>query len=94
MLEKINQRLNGRKVKQMSFIGCVVLAQATLSSIPYYTMQSTMLPGGLCDIIDKKKSEVLFGEDRRRSVIAAWYNGIMLPNQKMKETLALGVLEL
>lgn len=54
LLERIDSRLEGWKTKFLSFAGRQVLAKFVISSIPYYAMQSTLLPEGICDLINKK----------------------------------------
>lgn len=42
------------KTKYLTLAGRHVIAQFALSTIPYYVMQSTLIPKGVCDLIDRK----------------------------------------
>lgn len=54
ILGRINSKLEGWKMKFLNFAGRQVLAQSILSTISYYVMQSTYLPDGIYDNIDKR----------------------------------------
>lgn len=53
LLDHIKAQLEGWKAKQLSFAGRVVLAQSVLCSIPYFSMQTNLLPKGVCRTIDR-----------------------------------------
>ena len=53
IIDRIASRLSGRKTAFFSFAGRVSLAKAVLTSIPIYIMQSSLLPIGVCNNIDK-----------------------------------------
>lgn len=61
MLDRLERRLAGWKNRYLSFAGRCILAQSTVSSIPYFTMQTTLLPLSLCDEIDKKVRRFIWG---------------------------------
>lgn len=61
LLEKIENRLEGWKAKNLSLAGRVTLTQAVLATIPYYTMQTTNLPKTVCEAIDKKIRKFIWG---------------------------------
>ncbi|XP_031115795.1 uncharacterized protein LOC116019654 [Ipomoea triloba] len=66
--ERITTKLQGWKTKYLSLAGRHVLAQSVLSSIPYYLMQTSLLPKGLCDNIDRKIRQFIWGgPDLKRS---------------------------
>ena len=76
LVDRINGKLAGWKTKTLSIAGRATLIQSALSSIPYYTMQSTKLPRSTCDEIDRKTRSFLWGEQegRRRVHLVAWEN--------------------
>lgn len=53
LIERTQTRLAGWKAKTLSLAGRKILAKAVLSSIPYYTMQSTLLPKGVTRKIEQ-----------------------------------------
>lgn len=61
ILDRIKARLEGWKARYLSLAGRQVLAQSVLNSIPYYTMQTARLPLGLCDNIDKRIRQFIWG---------------------------------
>lgn len=74
MIERVNNRLEGWKMRVLSMAGRQVLVKSTLSSIPYYTMQTTLLPAGICDWIDRKVRGFLWGsnEAKRKCHLVKW----------------------
>lgn len=61
LLERLKTRLEGWKAKSLTLAGRHVLAQSVLSTIPYYVMQTAKLPLGLCDTIDKRIRQFIWG---------------------------------
>ena len=59
--DRVNKRLAGWKSKLLSTAGRVTLIQSTLSSIPYFAMQTANLPKSLCDDLDRKVRRFLWG---------------------------------
>ena len=53
IMDRIDGKLNGWKTKLLSLAGRTVMAQAVLTTIPMYPMQSTLLAISLCNTIDK-----------------------------------------
>ena len=74
ILEKIDERLSGWKVDRLSFAGRVTLAKSVLNAIPSYAMQTIKLPRSLCDAIDKKIQNFIWGThgDIRKPHLANW----------------------
>ena len=62
ILDRLEARLEGWKTKYLSLFGRTMLAQSILISIPMYSMQTTLLPKGLCDKIDKLVRQFLWGD--------------------------------
>lgn len=61
MIERIDNKLDGWKSKLLTLEGRQVLAQSALCTIPYFTMQSTIFPVGVCDYIDRKVRSFIWG---------------------------------
>ena len=61
LIEKIDQRLSGWKAKSLALAGRITLAKAVLQAIPIYTMQTTWLPKGICDEIEKRIRRFVWG---------------------------------
>ncbi|GMJ09303.1 hypothetical protein like AT3G24255 [Hibiscus trionum] len=53
IIQRVRDKLSGWSAKCLSFAGRLVLAKSVLSSIPYYSMQSTHLPKGVYADIEK-----------------------------------------
>ena len=76
LVDKINGKLAGWKTKTLSMAGRATLIQSTLSSIPYYSMQSSKLPRSTCDDIDRRNKSFLWGalEGERKVHLVSWDN--------------------
>ena len=61
VLDKVEGILDGWEVKLLSLAGRITLAQLVLNSIPLYSMQSTMLHIALCNNLDKKVRQIIWG---------------------------------
>lgn len=61
LLDRINTKLDGWKMKYLSLAGRQVMALSVLATIPYYTMQVTALPSGVCEAIDMKVRNFIWG---------------------------------
>lgn len=72
--EKIDRRLAGWKTKYLSLAGCITLAKSTVSSIAYYSMQTSKIPKNICDDIARKTRRFIWGsdEDIRRVHLISW----------------------
>ena len=55
LVEKVNGKLAGWRAKTLSMAGRATLVQSALSSVPYYTMQTTRLPRSTCDELDGER---------------------------------------
>lgn len=62
ILDKIDQRLSGWKAKMLSFAGRLTLTKSVLQSLPSYTMQAAYIPRSLCDAIDQRCRNFLWGD--------------------------------
>ena len=61
VLDKVEGILDGWEAKLLSLAGRITLAQFVLNSIPLYAMQSTMLHIALCNNLDKKVRQIIWG---------------------------------
>jgi len=59
--DRIDARLAGWKSRCLSLAGRATLVQSTISSIPYYAMQTARLLRSLCDDCDRKARRFLWG---------------------------------
>lgn len=74
ILDRMNNRLEGWKAKYLSMAGRVTMAQSVLSTIPYYAMQTTLFPVGICENIDKRIRGFIWGnkEGERKIHLMSW----------------------
>lgn len=61
MLDRLDKCLGGWKNQYLTLAGRAVLAKSSLCSIPYFSMQTTLLLAGLCDEIDRKIRGFIWG---------------------------------
>ncbi|XP_050216415.1 uncharacterized protein LOC126667478 [Mercurialis annua] len=61
ILEKIKKKLSGWNASLLSMAGRLTLAKSVLMAIPGYTMQTTALPKGLCDQINRLVRNFVWG---------------------------------
>ncbi|CAL1403368.1 unnamed protein product [Linum trigynum] len=74
LIDRIDRRLAGWKAASLSLAGRITLAQSVISSLPAYTMQTTLLPASVCDYIDKKIRAFIWGstEQGRKVHLIDW----------------------
>ncbi|CAN1127767.1 Putative ribonuclease H protein At1g65750 [Linum perenne] len=61
LLDRLDSRLAGWKTDNLSLAGRVTLASSVLNSLPSYVMQIAFLPVTLCDKIDRKIRDFVWG---------------------------------
>ncbi|CAN0880875.1 Putative ribonuclease H protein At1g65750 [Linum grandiflorum] len=61
VLDRMDRKLSGWKVKSLSLAGRVTLAQSILSAIPSFVMQTTVLPASICADIDRRIRNFVWG---------------------------------
>ncbi|CAN1808124.1 Putative ribonuclease H protein At1g65750 [Linum perenne] len=61
ILDRLDNKLAGWKAENLSLAGRVTLASSVLNSIPSYVMQTAFLPISLCDQIDRKIRNFIWG---------------------------------
>lgn len=74
LIERIKNKLSGWKSRTLSLAGRQVLAQSVLSSIPYYMMQTTLLPKGVIATLEKLIRNFLWGStpNQRKCHLVSW----------------------
>ncbi|CAN1127408.1 Putative ribonuclease H protein At1g65750 [Linum perenne] len=74
IVDRIDLKLTGWKAKSLSLAGRVTLAQAALSAIPAYAMQTTVLPATTCEAIDKRIRNFIWGstDEERKTHLVSW----------------------
>ncbi|CAN1177967.1 Putative ribonuclease H protein At1g65750 [Linum perenne] len=83
ILDRIDKKLTGWKVKTLSLAGRVTFAQSVLAAIPAYAMKTSVLPVNTCEEIDRRIRNFVWGttaEERKVSLVS-WEN-ICLPKEK------------
>lgn len=64
ILDRIRAKLAGWKQQSLSLAGRITLAKSVLQSIPFYTMQSILLPLVCCRNIEKEIRKFVWGHTR------------------------------
>ncbi|XP_019200030.1 PREDICTED: uncharacterized protein LOC109193611 [Ipomoea nil] len=75
MIDKMRNCLAGWKSKSLSLAGRHVLVQSVLSTIPFYTMQTTLIPKGVISSMERLIRSFLWGakEGERKCNLVNWY---------------------
>ncbi|CAN1146793.1 Putative ribonuclease H protein At1g65750 [Linum perenne] len=83
LIERIDKKLTGWKVKALSTAGRVTLAIPVLNTLPTYLMQTTLLPVEICNAIDKKIWDFIWGSfnGERKMHMINWET-ICIPNNQ------------
>ncbi|CAN1860132.1 Putative ribonuclease H protein At1g65750 [Linum perenne] len=70
----MDSKLSGWKRESLSLAGRVTLATAVLNAIPAYSMQTMILPGHICDLMDQRIRSFVWGseEGRRKIHLVKW----------------------
>ncbi|XP_028805357.1 uncharacterized protein LOC114760258 [Neltuma alba] len=76
ILEKMHSQLSTWKVNTLSFTARSTLVSSVATAMPSYAMQTTRLPKGTCDRIDKKCRDFLWGSttSAQKVYLLAWDN--------------------
>ncbi|XP_016676268.2 uncharacterized protein [Gossypium hirsutum] len=76
LVERVHRQLSSWDAKQLSFAGRVTLAHSVLLAIPSYIMQSTLVPKGICDSIEKLVRQFIWGamEGGKKLALVGWNN--------------------
>lgn len=74
ILDKIDARLNGWKMRYLTLAGRHILAQSILHTIPYFSMQTMFMPAGIWEAIDKRIRRFIWGgtPEQRKCHLIRW----------------------
>lgn len=74
ILDKMRKKLSGWKATSLSFAGRITLAQASLSNIPGYVLQSAPIPAAVCDEVEKLCRDFIWGSmaNCKKCHLVAW----------------------
>lgn len=82
VVERVAARLYGWKMKYLTLAGRQVLTQSVLSAIPLYSMQSTLIPKGICNTIKKMIRKFLWGSNgKKHGCHLVKWDTILLPKE-------------
>ena len=74
IIEKVQSRLSNWKSKNLSLAGRCTLIHSVLAGVPSYAMQTTWLPQGTCDALNRLSRNFLWGtnSDRKKLHLVNW----------------------
>ncbi|XP_061367963.1 uncharacterized protein LOC133310979 [Gastrolobium bilobum] len=74
IMDRVDGRLQGWKKSCLLMAGRVTLAKSVISAIPSFHMQSSLLPKGICDDIEKIQRSFIWGEseNQRKFHAVSW----------------------
>ncbi|CAN1831532.1 Putative ribonuclease H protein At1g65750 [Linum perenne] len=74
ILENLDAKLSGWKSETLSLAGRVTLATSVLNALPSYAMQTSLLPGYICEKIDQRIRTFIWGSDqgKRKVHLVKW----------------------
>lgn len=83
LCEKIDRRLAGWKTKYLSLAGRITLANSTVATLGFYSMQTAKLPRTICDDMDKRVRRFIWGgsEDVKKVHLLSW-EVLQLPSSR------------
>lgn len=82
ILDKVSQRLSNWKTRSLSLAGRVTLAKFVLQALPSYIIQTTLLPKSVCDEVDKKCRNFVWGDsDQQRHYHTVAWESICQPKR-------------
>ncbi|KAG6397443.1 hypothetical protein SASPL_143610 [Salvia splendens] len=70
ILQKMKGKIANRNATHLSLAGRATLAQSVLNTMPIYVMQTSNLPIGFCDAMEKSIRRFLWGHNQRLSKVA------------------------
>lgn len=65
IIDRVDQRLSSWKANNLSMAGRVSFIKSVLQSLLIHVMQSTLLPKSICDDINKKCRDFVWGDSDR-----------------------------
>ncbi|KAL7226194.1 hypothetical protein ACSBR1_021345 [Camellia fascicularis] len=74
IIERMQKRLAGWKTSVLSMAGRATLIKSVSAAIPSYTMQTTIIPKKVSNVIDKLNRDFLWGDtlDKRKVHLVKW----------------------
>lgn len=78
----MKKKMSGWKASSLSFAGRVTLAQAFLSTIPGYVMQTCAIPVMVCDEAEKLCKNFIWGSTAHRKFHLIYWSQIYLPKEE------------
>ena len=82
LVENISKRIEGWQTKYLSMAVRAILIKASITSIPTYAMQTTLLPQKICHQIDKLSRNFLWeGSDQHRCCHMVSWDSVTLPKE-------------
>ncbi|CAN1818735.1 Putative ribonuclease H protein At1g65750 [Linum perenne] len=99
IFERLDAKLSGWKASSLSLAGRITLALSILNAIPAYAMQTSVLPSHICEKIDQKIRNFVWGSsDNCRKLHLVSWDTICKPKdrgglglRKTKEGLRMGL---
>ena len=77
---RLLHKLSDWKANSISLAGRITLCSSVLFTIPSYSMQTTLLPGPVCDAIDKVCRKFIWGNvDGRRKLHSCNWEKVCMP---------------
>ncbi|XP_061371034.1 uncharacterized protein LOC133313656 [Gastrolobium bilobum] len=91
LMDRVNNMLQGWEKQCLSMAGRITLAKSVISTIPMFNMQSSLLPMGICDEIEKLQRKFRWGDtDNQRKYHAIGWDCLKLA----KDQGGLGIIDL
>ena len=82
LVDNIRSRIEGWQAKYLSMAGKATFVKASVTSIPIYTMQTTLLPQKISHQIDKMSCHFLWGDiDHHRGCHTINWETVTLPKE-------------
>ena len=69
LLNRIEGILEGWKLKQLTLASRIIFAKSVLTTTPIYSMQSTLLHVALCNNIDQKVRDFIWGRSQEKKKV-------------------------
>ncbi|WCJ39636.1 RNA binding RNA-directed DNA polymerase [Euphorbia peplus] len=83
VVDKVCSRITGWKVKNLSFVGRLMLIKSVTSSILTYSMQTVLLPSSICSKLDACNQNFLWGsEPNARKIHLVNWNEVCKPKNE------------
>ncbi|XP_039061969.1 uncharacterized protein LOC120206360 [Hibiscus syriacus] len=88
IVQRVHDRLAGRKLKTLSLAGRVTLAKSVLINIPSYVMQTNRIPKAVCEEIKRLTRNFISGyTDTTKGVNLVCWDQVLHSKYKLKDKL-------